>query len=603
VGFFVSTARCNSQNNAIMLTSRGFWFFLTTFVILAAAILYGAHQLMLICLTLQLWFLSQWFLFQLRIRLTLRKLKLTRTLTTARGDVESIWTGQKAEVSLKVSSTGFLALPYVVVSERVPALARFVDGKLQKDGALSKDAPLTFSYTLHCPAPGWLRFEGVKIELADLQGFFNHATFVADPRAFRVLPALVIEASDAPFVEQHNILPLLGTHRHARPGGSSELLDLRDYLPGDPPRMIAWKVTARRDRLITKEFESEVPIRCTLFLDTSSSVRVGPVGETALCRLVEITAGVLQRNASERDLTGLCLFDENSVFRVIKPGRGPRHMMRVLGVLTDVAGLVPSTPRTRVRDLVPIAYGLVQDVYPEGLEREVNFIPAWLPFWAPQPKWSTPPGAPAGSRLSPTAHRVYRWRKELSAILSVRYELGPGGLAMLLEDDERCIHYVQRFLSEHQVSVPYPLYDQDGRYSFAAPEKAKVVANAILKAVTHGRDNELFVLCIDLLESTEHLEKLERAVCVAKARHHQVIVICPWPAGVDPPGTKAESGAFEISRALRQVAAERLHQSFAAIQHAFGKFGVPVFCATQHDTIDRILQRMRRLHIQERGVR
>ena len=40
-------------------------------------------------------------------------------------------------------------------------------------------------------------------------------------------------------------------------------------MPGDPPRTIAWKVSARRDRLITKEFESEVPVRCTLFLDTS----------------------------------------------------------------------------------------------------------------------------------------------------------------------------------------------------------------------------------------------------------------------------------------------------------------------------------------------
>ena len=42
--------------------------------------------------------------------------------------------------------------------------------------------------------------------------------------------------------------------------------------------MIAWKASARRDRLMTKELESEVPVRCTLFVDASSSVRVGPVG-------------------------------------------------------------------------------------------------------------------------------------------------------------------------------------------------------------------------------------------------------------------------------------------------------------------------------------
>jgi hypothetical protein len=491
-----------------------------------------------------------------------------------------------------------------VVSERLPALARVKEGTLRLDGPFSRDTPLSFTYTLVCPAPGWLRFEGVKIELADLQGFFSHSTFVADSHAYRVLPALAVEASDAPFVKQHNILPLLGSHRHARPGGSSELLELRDYLPGDPPRMIAWKVSARRDRLITKEYESEVPIRCTIFVDTSSSVRVGPVGETALCRLVEITAGVVQRNASERDLTGVCLFDESGVHHTVKPGRGAKHVLHVLGLLTSVAGLVPSTPRARVRDLAPVAFGLVQDVYPEWLDPDVNYFPSWLPLWAPKPKWTLPPGVAYASRWSPSAHRVYRWRKQMAAVLSVRYGLGPSGLAMLLEDDERCVHYLQRFLAEHQVSVPFSLYDDDGRYHFAAPQKARVVARAILKAVTHGKDNELFVLCIDLLESADYLADLERAVCVAKARHHQLVVICPWPAGIDPPGTLAESkGPFEIGRALRQVSVMQLHRAFTQLQHAFGKYGVPVICATERDTVDRILARMRRLRVQERGVR
>jgi hypothetical protein len=279
-------------------------------------------------------------------------------------------------------------------------------------------------------------------------------------------------------------------------------------------------------------------------------------------------------------------------------------VLHVLGLLTSVAGLVPSTPRARVRDLAPVAFGLVQDVYPEWLDPDVNYFPSWLPLWAPKPKWTLPPGVAYASRWSPSAHRVYRWRKQMAAVLSVRYGLGPSGLAMLLEDDERCVHYLQRFLAEHQVSVPFSLYDDDGRYHFAAPQKARVVARAILKAVTHGKDNELFVLCIDLLESADYLADLERAVCVAKARHHQLVVICPWPAGIDPPGTLAESkGPFEIGRALRQVSVMQLHRAFTQLQHAFGKYGVPVICATERDTVDRILARMRRLRVQERGVR
>src|SRR5438067_517591 len=125
-----------------------------------------------------------------------------------------------------------------------------------------------------------------------------------------VLAPVIDEPEHLPTIKRHNLLPVLGTHRHLRPGSGSELLDLRDYLPGDPPKMIAWKASARRDRLMTKEFESEVPVRCTLFVDVSSSVRIGPPGRNALTRLVEVSAAVAQASAAARDLTGLCLFDE-----------------------------------------------------------------------------------------------------------------------------------------------------------------------------------------------------------------------------------------------------------------------------------------------------
>jgi uncharacterized protein (DUF58 family) len=593
-----------------MLTSRGYWFFVPTIAMLAVAVLLGATPLVLVGLTLLFWFLGAWFVFQARVRLSVLRLRVERSLRTARGEVQSIWARQLVEVAVTLHNDG-VELPYAVMTDRLPALAEARDGKLRSDGVLAKATPLKLSYAIQCRAAGVLRFEGVKVELADLQGFFTYAVFVRNSREYRVLPQLTVEASHAPFVKLHNILPLLGTHRHARPGGSSELLNLRDYIPGDPPRTIAWKISARRERLITKEFESEVPIRCTVFLDTSNSVRVGPVGQTALCRLVEIAAGIAQANISARDLTGLWLFDRNGVTRQIKAGRGGKHFLQMLGILTDVAGLTPCSPRVTVRELLPVAYGLAQDVYPEWLDRDWNHFPVWLPLWSPQPRWTIPRGAPRPwSRFLPWYHREYRWRKELAAILSVRYRLGPGGLAMLLEDDQSCAMYLQRFLGDHQVAAPISLYDHHGRYLFAEPHKAKVLADALLRAILHGKDNELFVLCVDLLHATDELSALERAVCVAKARHHQVLVICPWPAGVPKPGSTLEPistlDAYlhrGVDRLLEQVCTDQLHAAFAQVQHAFGRIGVPVLCAAEKDPVAWILHRMRRLRVQERGVR
>lgn len=592
--------------NGGMLTSRGYWFFFVAAFFLALAILLGSTPLALICTTLLVWFLSQWFLFQLRLRLAAGRMTLNRVLRTAGGEATSVWSGQKVEVAVTLSSDGWLALPYVVVTDWLAPLARLRDGTTCVDGPLSSESPIEIAYTIECPGAGWLRFEGIKLQFADLQGFFTDTTFLHDLCEYRVLPPIVSKAPHVAFVKRENVLPLVGTHRHARPGGASELLDLRDYIPGDPPKMIAWKVSARRDRLITKELESEVPIRCTLFVDTSNSVRVGPVGETALCRLVDIAAGVAQANANERDLTGLCLFDESGIIDYVKPGRGAKHVLKLIGKLTDVANLIPQSPRATVFELVPVAFGLAQDVYPDWLSEDVNAFPFWLPWWAPQPSWTIPPGAPRYFwRFSPAYHREYRQRKQVSAVLSVRYGLGPGGLARLLEDDEMCVAYMQRFLAEHQVAYPFSFYDGQGNYLFRSPTKPKMLADALLKAVLHGKDNELFVLCIDALENIDHLAPLERAVCVAKARHHQVMVVCPWPVGIDPPGVKPNKNIAEMDNQLilQRLCTAQFHTAYREVRRAFRRIGVPVFCAGAGDSVSQILQRMRRLRIQERGVR
>ena len=75
----------------------------------------------------------------------------------------------------------------------------------------------------------------------------------------------------------------------------------------------------------------------------------------------------------------------------------------------------------------------------------------------------------------------------MAALLSVQYHLGPGGLAVLLEDDERFSLYLQRFLADHHVPYTLPLYDDSGKYLFAAPEKIEVLARGLLRAVGRGR--------------------------------------------------------------------------------------------------------------------
>ncbi len=569
-----------------MLTPRAWWFLCISLLVLLFGLTISSPSLTLVPLALLFWFGGEWLLFAVRVPLAVRRLRVVREVRDGRGPVVALWAGRTFEVVARLEGSGLLRLPYVALDDRPPFAVEYLGGPLAVDGPVGGADGLEIRYQVRCRGPGLARFEGVRVQVADFQGFFVHTAFVPGVAVYRVLPVLAEGRDPTPTLKHDNQLPPPGIHRLRRPGSSSELLDLRDYMPGDPPKTIAWKVSARRDRLITKVFESEAPVRCTLFVDASNSVRVPSVHGAALGRLVEIAAAVLQANADVRDLTGLCLFDEHDS-KTLRPDRSPAHVTRVLQTLADAAALAPASAGADPDRLIPLAYAFAREVYPHLMRPGVNDAPFWQEWLDSFPgytrrkfslihylfrrkrafllplTWAIPaallladvlfgcwffavefspnlvqlltgrrrrfdrcPGAGASLlvRLTLTItdrhRRLARYRKQLAALLSARYGLGPGGLSALLEDDDAFALLAQRFLGEHHVPYTVALYDRDGRYLFASPGKVGVLASALLRAVGRGRDNELFVLLADLLELDDALDPLLKAVRVAVSRHH-----------------------------------------------------------------------------------
>jgi uncharacterized protein (DUF58 family) len=557
-----------------MLTHRGWWFLFFSLLLLAAGVITRVGSVLLLALTLLLWFLASWLLFNLRLRWLHGCIRIERQVGDE-GLSDTFWAKSSLDVRVRLVCDSLVTFPLVRFVDRVPALARWQTGSVWTEGLLTREAPLATQYRLHCPSAGRLRFYGLKLQWSDVQGLFIAYTFLRQEVSYRVLPPPVDDPHALPVKKRHHMLPLLGQHRFLRPGTGSELLDLRDYMPGDPPKMIAWKASARRDRLITKEFESEVPIRCTLFVDTSSSVRLGPIGENALARLVEIASATAYAQSENRDLIGLCLFDETGVQTAIRPGRGRKFLLRLLSVLADVTDLPPAGSTAPPDMLLSYAYGLALDLYPDRMDAGVNHCPwHWPRFWL----------------------RKHRWRKRLAALFAVRYKLGPGGVGLLMNDQPAFERMARQFLADHQVSCPLALVDEQGRSPFALPPKVDVLAKALMQTVARGQENELFVLMVDLLDLVDHLEPLLRAVRMARARHHQVLVVVPWPAGVPKPGEKEPLlTPTSLQTDLFRAQALRLADAYESLQRAFLKRGVPVLCAAQYDVVPLILRRIQHL--------
>jgi uncharacterized protein (DUF58 family) len=63
-----------------------------------------------------------------------------------------------------------------------------------------------------------------------------------------------------------------GLHRSPRKGFSVEFAEYRPYQPGDDLRYIDWKIAARSDRWVVRQYEEETNLRASIVLDVSRSM-------------------------------------------------------------------------------------------------------------------------------------------------------------------------------------------------------------------------------------------------------------------------------------------------------------------------------------------
>ena len=98
----------------------------------------------------------------------------------------------------------------------------------------------------------------------------------------RYLNPEVLSAVAARHIEPRGLVlgNLAGAHKSPLAGFAVEFAGHREYVVGDDPRHIDWRVYYTRDKYFVKQYELETNFVCHLVLDTSASMRYGdqPVG-------------------------------------------------------------------------------------------------------------------------------------------------------------------------------------------------------------------------------------------------------------------------------------------------------------------------------------
>ncbi|HKW41248.1 MAG TPA: DUF58 domain-containing protein [Gemmatimonadales bacterium] len=110
---------------------------------------------------------------------------------------------------------------------------------------------------------------------------------------------------------------------------------LREWVPGDDPRHIDWKATARRRKVITRQYEAERRQQVLLVLDTGRLLTAEIAGVSRLDYVVQAALELAYAAAQHDDNVGVMAFADG-VQHFVPPQRGRLGVKRVLDVLAVV---------------------------------------------------------------------------------------------------------------------------------------------------------------------------------------------------------------------------------------------------------------------------
>ena len=341
---------------------------LLSFALLQPLLFVGALLIFLVAFVPEIWY-----------RYAMRELTVTRTPAT-----RSAMLGDEVEILLTVENRKPLPLPWLQFEETLsPDLP--VNGKsLGPSARLGRVAlTQTFSlwsyqrvrrrYRVDATQRGAFRMSTVTLRASDPFGMMTRETTVELPQTLIVQPLVApIERfglpAHAPFGERKSARRLLED--------PLRVVGTRDYMPGDEPRRIHWKASARSGTLQSKVFEPSTRYSLAIFLDVRTFPRAvkgydPDLADLAICAAASAASWALDQGYA------VGLFS-NGTLAVTDDADPTARAMRLASEQGDESvtaiakgGYTYSSPRLRI---APSSRGEQLPLILDGLARLQAFI-------------------------------------------------------------------------------------------------------------------------------------------------------------------------------------------------------------------------------------
>jgi len=258
---------------------------------------------------------------------------LRRTDCLIQVEKDRMEVGESLGVRVRLDNDTVLPLPWVEVDDATPQ--RLVVTDMPKQAT---SVPLlgsrVISFRLTARRRGHYAVGPIRVNLGDAFGLFqgwrefrSRATVTIYPRVHR------IEGLSVPLSQPFGPVR---TREKAFEDPSNQA-GLREYRPGDNPRHIHWKTSARVGELMLREYELNATTPIMLFPDLAWAAQAGDVGAGEASTeevIVEIAASLAAMGLRRRIDVGLVCHGQERF--AVTPGHGQRTFHEILEVLARV---------------------------------------------------------------------------------------------------------------------------------------------------------------------------------------------------------------------------------------------------------------------------
>lgn len=313
-----------------------------------------------------------------------------------------------------------------------------------------------WQYSLLPTGRGNYDFGNTIVRFQSRMGLIWKQLIYPTARNVKVYPD-IREAKKNELYAHRNRRPEPGLRRMRVRGQGREFESMREFVIGDEIRHISWHATARRGKLITRQYTIERSQNVVVLLDTGRlmTARIGKLSK--LDHAINATLSIAYVAASGGDNVGLVAFSRK-VLTYLPPRRGHDQLNMIMEALYNIEAqlIEPSYARAfnffsancHRRSLVIIITDLVdRDASAELLAHTSRLIPRHLPLIVTvgdtdlRELIRTRPQNPADVYRQSVAEEILRQREE--ALSRIRHA---GGLALDVPAGRLSLELVNKYL-------------------------------------------------------------------------------------------------------------------------------------------------------------